>query len=116
MIQIKRAYDKAEKSDGYRVLIDGLWPRGIKKEEAVVDLWLRQIAPNPALRKWFHHDPEKFPEFSRRYKEELKKRTEFLSRILSLEKEHGMVTLLYGAKDRTHNNAVVLLHTLQGVK
>lgn len=113
MIKIKRAYDKWDKDDGFRILIDGLWPRGVSKTEGKIDLWLRQIAPTPPLRKWFGHEPKKFPEFAKRYKAELKGRRLFLYRIKDMEREKGTVTLIYGAKDREHNNAVVLREYLQ---
>lgn len=113
MLQIKRVYEKKSPKDGYRVLIDRLWPRGVSKEEAHIDIWLKDVAPSPGLRKWFGHEPKKFPEFVRRYKEEIKQNTNAINRIKMLEKEHKTVTLLYGAKDQLHNNAVVLLSVLK---
>jgi len=113
MIKIKRAYAQKSKDDGVRILIDGLWPRGVSKEELAADVWLRQIAPTPGLRKWFHHDPKKFPEFAKRYKQELEDKEAFLKRIKDMEKEHGTVTLLFGARDVHHNNAVVLQDLLK---
>jgi uncharacterized protein YeaO (DUF488 family) len=113
MIKIKRAYDKWEKDDGFRIVVDGLWPRGVGKTEGKIDLWLRQVAPTPPLRKWFGHETKKFPEFSRRYKAELDGRYIFWHRIKDIEREKGTVTLLYGSKDIKHNNAVVLKEYLE---
>ncbi len=112
MIKIKRAYDKYSKDDGFRILVDGLWPRGIPKKDGKIDIWLRQIAPTPPLRKWFSHDPKKFPEFAKRYTNELKKRQEILDKIKDIEQQNGTVTLIYAAKDTLHNNAVVLQSVL----
>lgn len=108
MIQIKRAYEIAEKDDGYRVLVDRLWPRGISKERAHLDLWLKDIAPSTELRIWFGHDPKKWQEFEKRYKKELKDKTELLQQLKDLEKKHKQVTLVYGAKDTERNEAIVL--------
>lgn len=113
MIKIKRAYDKWDKDDGFRILIDGLWPRGISEEEGKIDLWLRQIAPTPPLRKWFGHEVKKFPEFAKRYRAELKGRKFFLFRIKDIERQKETVTFIYGAKDREHNNAIVLREYLK---
>lgn len=113
MIQIKRVYEKAEKSDGYRILVDRLWPRGISKENAKIDLWLRDISPSHELRKWFHHKEQKWEEFEKKYKEELKEKKEFIKQIKEIEKKEKMVTLLFGAKDEEHNNAMVLLDVLK---
>lgn len=110
-ISIKRVYLPAEDSDGYRVLVDRLWPRGIKKENAKIDLWAKALAPSAELRKWFNHIPERFEEFSKKYVEELKANPE-VAPILDAIRQHDKVTLLYGAKDEQHNNAVVLLHLL----
>lgn len=112
MIRIKRVYDKPTKIDGFRILVDQLWPRGISKEEAKLDMWMRPIAPTPGLRKWFAHDTKKFPEFTKRYMAELKKKEYMLEQIKDIENEHDKVTLLFGAKDQQHNNAVVLLEAL----
>ncbi len=113
MIKIKRAYDKWDKDDGFRILIDGLWPRGISKEDGKIDLWLRQIAPTPPLRKWYGHETKKFSEFTKRYKAELKDRGFFLFRIKDIEQKEGTITFVYGAKDREYNNAIVLREYLQ---
>jgi uncharacterized protein YeaO (DUF488 family) len=106
-IQIKRVYVKPEAGDGKRILVDRLWPRGLTKERAGVDLWLKDIAPSTELRKWFGHDPEKWVEFRRRYRLELKNNREAFS-LLKAEAAKGPVTLLYGAKDEKHNEAAVL--------
>lgn len=106
-IQCKRVYLPAEDGDGYRVLVDRLWPRGIKKENAKVDLWAKQLAPSTELRKWFGHIPERFPEFKEKYVAELKDNAE-ATPILEEIRKHDVITLLYSAKDEEHNNAVVL--------
>ncbi len=112
-VAIKRVYEPAEKSDGKRILVDRLWPRGLGKEDAHIDLWLKEIAPSNELRKWFAHDPKKWPEFQKRYGEELKAQGAQLAQLKS-EAAHGRVTLLYGAKDEEHNQAVVLQAILGG--
>jgi uncharacterized protein YeaO (DUF488 family) len=108
MIKIKRVYDPPSKEDGYRILVDRLWPRGLTKEKAKIDLWLREIAPGDELRKWFSHDPKKWEEFRNRYKKELANKQELLLKIMQLEKERGVITLLYSTKEIEHNNAVAL--------
>lgn len=113
MIKIKRVYEKPEKVDGWRVLVDRLWPRGIKKEDAHVDVWMRDVAPSDALRKWFGHEPEKWGEFQKRYRSELAKKKELIAELKKMEKEHGALTLLFGAKDEEHNQAVVLADGLK---
>lgn len=110
-IKIKRVYEPPEKEDGVRVLVDRLWPRGLTKEKACLDLWLKHIAPTTELRKWFRHDPHKWAEFKARYHAELEENSEYVA-LLKREIKKGMVTLLYGAKDRDHNEAVVLLEFL----
>lgn len=107
MIQIKRVYETPDKKDGYRILVDRLWPRGLTKEKAKVDLWLKEIAPSTLLRKWFSHDPPKWPEFKKRYSQELKNRKDLVKLIRQKDKE-GTLTLVYGAKDTKYNNAVFL--------
>ena len=110
-MKIKRVYEKPEKDDGTRILVDRLWPRGMTKEKAAVDLWLKEIAPSTALRKWFNHDPAKWPEFIQRYRKELehnKEQVSILKKELSKE-----VTLLYASKDEKHNDAVVLKEMLE---
>lgn len=106
-LQTKRAYDEPEKDDGYRVLIDRLWPRGINKEELQLDDWLKELAPSEELRKWFNHDPEKFKEFKKKYRKELNDKSGLVASLLSKTKGQN-VTLIYAAKEREHNNAVVL--------
>ncbi|MDD5040029.1 MAG: DUF488 domain-containing protein [Patescibacteria group bacterium] len=108
MIKLKRIYEAYDKKDGYRILVDRLWPRGMSKEQARLDLWLKDIAPSTELRKWFHHDLKKWDEFKKRYRAELKKNNE-PSKMLKLEKKkHTTITLLYGAKDEAHNEAAVI--------
>ena len=106
-ILVKRIYEPAAKSDGFRVLVDRLWPRGIAKEAAKLDLWLPDLGPSTELRKWFNHDPAKWDEFRRRYHDELKGKKEPVADLKGRAKE-GMVTLLYSAKDEAHNQAVAL--------
>ena|ERR1700733_4838846 len=110
-VAIKRIYSPFESTDGYRVLIDRLWPRGIKKEKANIDSWLKEIGPSTPLRKWFGHDPERWTSFRKKYQEELKD-NETLSELRKIVKQHKKVTLLYGAKDEEHNHAVVLMELL----
>jgi len=106
-IKIKRVYEQPDKNDGMRILVDRLWPRGLTKEKAGVDLWLKDIAPSTELRKWFNHDPDKWDKFKKRYLIELKENTEQVW-LLKQELEKGVVTLVYGAKDKEHNEALVL--------
>ena len=106
MIRIKRVNEPASKDDGFRILVDRLWPRGLTKEKAHVDLWLKEVAPSNELRKWFAHDPAKWPEFKARYKAELKHNMQLA--LLKQAVVRGPSTLLYGAKDTEHNEAVVL--------
>jgi len=107
MLQIKRAYDPPSSEDGYRVLVDRLWPRGLKRETARIDLWLKDIAPSDQLRRWFGHDPKRWETFNTRYREELAAQ-EPIARELARRARKTRVTLLYAAKDPQHNNAVVL--------
>jgi uncharacterized protein YeaO (DUF488 family) len=116
LIQTKRVYDEPAKDDGFRILVDRLWPRGMTKEKAHVDLWLKEIAPSDALRKWFHHEERNWGEFVRKYKAELAKKKNLLSELDKLAKEHGTVTLLFGSKDGKQNQAVVLASLVQGKK
>ena len=106
-LKIKRVYESPEKADGTRILIDRLWPRGLSREKAAVNLWLKEIAPSTELRKWFDHDPKKWEEFHTRYRDELKANEEAVGRLRD-EMKKGVVTLVYGAKDEEHNDAVVL--------
>lgn len=113
MITIKRVYEPYDKQDGQRILTDRLWPRGLTKEKAHVDLWLKDISPSTELRKWFNHDPKKWPEFQKRYRAELAANKESVSALQDcLDKE--TVTIVYGAKDQEHNDAVVLKKYLEG--
>lgn len=109
-LRIKRAYLAAEEADGRRILVDRLWPRGLKKEKARIDEWQKDIPPTGELRKWFGHESERFPEFSRRYQAELDANpaAHDFAAAVSQWLEAGNVTLLYSAKDEAHNNAVVL--------
>lgn len=113
-VHLKRAYDDPADNDGERVLVDGMWPRGVAKADARIDLWLKAIAPSSELRKWFGHDPDKWDEFQRRYQEELQsgEQAQELERLRGLY-DRGRVTLVFAAKDREHNNAVVLKDMLQ---
>lgn len=113
MIRIKRVYEQSSKEDGWRVLVDRLWPRGMKKEDAKIDLWMKDIAPSDALRKSFHHDALKWPDFLKMYYAELEKKEQWLAELKKLEKQHGTLTLLYGARDPEHNQAVVLTKALK---
>jgi uncharacterized protein YeaO (DUF488 family) len=116
MIRIKRVYEEPAKEDGYRILVDRLWPRGLTKERARVDLWMKEIAPSDALRKWFGHEPEKWAAFAKRYREELGKKNDLLKEVKRLEREQGKVTLLYGRKDEKQNQAVLIAAALKGKK
>lgn len=109
--QIKRIYDEPSGEDGYRILVDRLWPRGVKKEQAKLDEWNKEIAPSAGLRKWFGHKPERFEEFASRYSKELDKQKDELKRLEALG-ERSMVSLLYGARDPEVNHATVLLQKL----
>ena len=113
MITIKRIYEKSQENDGYRILIDKLWPRGLSKEKVNIDLWLKEVAPSNELRKWFSHDPEKWNDFKNKYKLELSNNLENTKKIKEIEKEKKTITLLYSAKDTAHNNAIVLREFLK---
>lgn len=110
--QIKRIYETPSDEDGYRVLVDRLWPRGVSKEQAQLDEWLKEIAPSTELRKWFDHDANKFDEFAERYKGELADREEAVNHLLEIAAKQ-QVTLLYAAKDENHNHALVLKNFLK---
>ncbi len=112
-VKLKRAYEKPDKTDGTRILVDRLWPRGLTKVKANIDLWLKEIAPSTELRKSFGHDPKKWRSFRGRYQTELKRHPDQLKLIKSKAKE-GTVTLIYGARDQEHNEAVVLKQFLEG--
>ena len=113
MIQIKRVYEKPAKSDGWRVLVDRLWPRGVKKAAAKADVWMKEIAPSDALRKSYGHELDKWPEFQKRYHAELAKKKELLDELHKMEKEHGTLTLIFASKDEEHSQAVVLAKILR---
>ncbi|WP_133137036.1 DUF488 domain-containing protein [Legionella rowbothamii] len=110
-IEIKRIYEAPEKTDGFRILIDRLWPRGIKKAEASIDLWLKEIAPSDALRKWFNHDAEKWSEFQKCYAKELEDKQDLID-LIKEKAKHKKVTLLFGSKEMEHNNALALLNII----
>jgi uncharacterized protein YeaO (DUF488 family) len=113
-IRVKRIYDAPSPADGCRVLVDRVWPRGIKKQDAALDEWRRELAPSTELRKWFGHDPERWPTFRKRYRAELRKHSAEL-RALRARAKTQRVTLLYGAKDTEHNQAVVLAEALREI-
>ena len=115
ILQIKRVYETPDKHDGIRILVDRLWPRGVKKEDAHLNYWLKDIAPSPDLRKWFNHKPEKFKEFSQKYKEELQSKQEDVEKIIGLFKTHN-VTLIYAAKNPDINHAIVLENYIKSLK
>lgn len=110
-LKLKRAYEPVSPDDGLRILVDRLWPRGISKEGAALDDWVKDIAPSTELRKWFGHDPERWTEFQRRYRAELKEHADALQSIRAKAKTH-IVTLVYSAHDEKHNDAVVLRDVL----
>lgn len=115
MVVLKRAYEEPEDSDGFRVLVDRLWPRGRKKADLRLDMWAKDVSPSTELRKWFGHDPERWPEFCKRYASELKapEKQTAIARIVNAAKKYSRITLVYGAKDVEHNEAVVLLPLLK---
>ncbi|HKF25478.1 MAG TPA: DUF488 family protein [Candidatus Acidoferrum sp.] len=114
MTRIQRIYKPFTKKDGWRVLVDRLWPRGLKKRAARVDHWMKEIAPSDGLRKWFGHKARRWTEFQKRYRAELAGKKELIKTLREAEKTHGTVTLLFGAKDEAHNQAVVLRQALKG--
>jgi len=111
-VRVKRVYEPAERSDGYRILIDRLWPRGVSYERARLDAWERDLAPSAALRAWFGHQPDLFDEFRRRYVSELRENRSLLSRLRQRAR-HGTLTLVYAARDTEHNDAVVLAEVIR---
>ena len=113
MIQVKRVYEQPSRRDGLRILVDRLWPRGLTKERAAVKLWLKDLAPSTELRKWFGHDPAKWTQFQARYRRELREKKDALKLLRQKSKEQA-VTLLYGARDEEHNEALVLKKVLEG--
>lgn len=114
-IRLKRIYDKPDKTDGRRVLVDRLWPRGLTQKEARIDDWLKEIAPSAELRKWFRHEPTRWKEFKRRYASELKDHSDKLEQLAEDAKK-GTVTLLFAAKDTKHNNAVALKELIEKLR
>ena len=112
MIRIKRVYEAPAPDDGLRVLVDRLWPRGLTKERAAVDIWMKELAPSHELRRWFHHDPTKWDDFESRYRQELAGQDEALE-LLRNKSRAGVVTLLYGARDTENNQATVLRSILK---
>lgn len=112
MIRLKRAYDAPSRQDGLRILVERLWPRGVRREKAGIDLWLKELAPSTELRKWFGHDPERWSEFRRRYWSELEQKSDLIA-LLRHRTTEGTVTFVYAASDEEHNSAVALKEFLQ---
>lgn len=112
MVRVKRVYDPPSEEDGIRILVDRLWPRGLSKERAEVDLWLRDLAPSPGLREWFGHDPDKWDEFRRRYRAELSRHLDEIKPIIEASRT-DTITLVYSARDEEHNSAVALREYLR---
>ncbi|MCC7484383.1 MAG: DUF488 family protein [Burkholderiales bacterium] len=110
---LKRAYEEASAADGMRVLVDRLWPRGMSRGALAVDFWLKDVAPSPALRRWYGHEPARWRAFAAKYRAELARRTDLL-RLLDELRRRGRVTLVYGARDEARNNAVVLREVIEG--
>jgi uncharacterized protein YeaO (DUF488 family) len=113
MLKLKRIYEPSALTDGYRVLVDRLWPRGLSKSRARIDLWMKDIGPSDALRKWFGHDPKRWAAFRARYWRELRQKSQLVLQLKKLLKERRTVTLLFGARDEQHNQAVALSAFLQ---
>lgn len=111
-VRTKRAYEPAARDDGYRVLVDHIWPRGVSKERAGLDEWDRELAPSDGLREWFNHIPERFPEFRSRYRDELKAHKDKLDELRARARK-GRVTVVYAARDEEHNNAIVVAEVLR---
>lgn len=114
-IKIKRIYEPICDKDGYRILVDRLWPRGIKKETANLNAWMKELAPSTSLRRWFNHEPEKWTDFKRAYLKELKQQEETVKELFDIIKKHQTITLLYSAKDEKHNQALVLEKYIQSL-
>jgi uncharacterized protein YeaO (DUF488 family) len=112
MVKIKRVYDPPDRGDGERILVDRLWPRGLSRRAAAIDAWMKELAPSPGLRTWFGHDPARWREFRRRYLAELRTRR-YLLEAIARKAARGPVTLLFGARDREHNQAVVLKEAIE---
>jgi uncharacterized protein YeaO (DUF488 family) len=115
MIKLKRVYEKPSPDDGLRVLVERLWPRGLTKERAAVDLWLKDVAPSPELRKWFGHDRARWKQFQERYRQELQEKEDAIE-LLKQKGKGGTVTLVYAARDEEHNGALVLKRLLQSLR
>ncbi|HWJ30340.1 MAG TPA: DUF488 family protein [Flavisolibacter sp.] len=113
-VLLKRAYEPPQRSDGFRILVDRVWPRGVRKEKMQADVWMKDLAPSADLRKWFNHDISKWKAFQKAYKAELRT-SPLLTQLVAYCLKHEKVTLLFGAKDETHNQAVVLLDFLKSV-
>jgi uncharacterized protein YeaO (DUF488 family) len=112
-IRLKRVYQAVERHDGFRGLVDRLWPRGLSKDEAQIDLWLKDLAPSHALRRWFNHDPGKWPEFVKKYRKELQAKPALVDDLKQTIREKKIVTFLFAASDEAHNNAVALKRLLE---
>jgi uncharacterized protein YeaO (DUF488 family) len=112
-LRLKRIYEDAQPADGYRVLVDRLWPRGVSKTAAAIDCWAKELAPSEGLRQWYGHEPARWAEFRRHYREELAAHTDRIDE-LTRRAEHGTVTLLFAAKDADHSNALVLKEVIEG--
>lgn len=112
-IEVKRIYDESEKNDGFRVLVDRIWPRGVSKKTAKIDYWAKEIAPSTELRKWFGHDQDKWSTFKQKYFEELKENSDQLTALKSAMEKKSTITLVYSANDTDHNNAVALKEYLE---
>jgi uncharacterized protein YeaO (DUF488 family) len=110
-VKLKRAYEAPAVEDGTRILVDRLWPRGIKKADAAIDLWMKDVAPTTGLRQWFGHETDRWQEFRRRYVDELRQKSDLLNELRALARK-GPITLVFGAHDQTHNDAVVLREIL----
>ena len=110
-VKLKRAYEPPAVEDGTRILVDRLWPRGIKKADAAIDLWMKDVAPSTGLRQWFGHEPDRWQEFRRRYVDELRQKSDLVDELRALARK-GPITLVFGAHDQTHNDAVVLREIL----
>jgi uncharacterized protein YeaO (DUF488 family) len=112
MVTLKRAYEPKAPSDGRRILVDRLWPRGMSKSRIAINEWIKEVAPSAELRRWFAHDPKKWPEFRRRYKQELRAQSDLVDRLARMARR-GRVTLVFGARDEAHNDAVVLVEVIR---
>jgi len=115
MITLRRDYDQEEQGENYRILVDRLWPRGISREKAGWHEWMRDVAPSNELRKWYNHDPCRWEEFKKLYREELSGKEDLLNKLRQLEKKHGTLTLLYSSKEKILNNAAALREFVQMV-